>query len=120
MRTVVNACELAAEGAHALAHVLVNLRERRLVVEAAADAGLIRDDGNHEAPAVQRRDRLEAARDGPPLGDRLDELAGVLVDDAVAVDHDEAPPLCHRLKPRAARSTHLRARRRRRASARSY
>ena len=49
MRAVIDAGELAARRAHALAHVLVNLRERCLVVKPAPDARLIRDDG--DAPA---------------------------------------------------------------------
>ena len=118
VRAVVDARELAARVAHRGVHPSVNRFERLLGEQPATDARLVRDDRDAESGASQRRDRLEAARDRPPFCDRLDELAGVLVDDAVAVQDDE-PRRRVIARGRVSRRGSSRARRHRRALARS-
>src|SRR5690606_14265620 len=89
VRAVVDARELSTRRFYRRAHPHVNRRERRHGVKPAADSRLIRDDGDAYARAVQPRDRVEASRYRAPLVGRLDELVRVLVDHAVAIEHDE-------------------------------
>src|SRR5262249_26620444 len=76
-----------------LVHRAVHLRVYRVqgghVEQPAAYPRLVGRD--HDAPAVlgEPRDRVEAARDRPPLVGVLDVLVAVVIDDAVAVEDDE-------------------------------
>jgi hypothetical protein len=70
-------------------HLLVDRVQGRHVEQFARDARLVRRDHHAVAGLVQARDRFERAGDRNPLGRRLDEIRGVVVDDAVAVEDDQ-------------------------------
>ncbi len=89
VRTVEQRVDPAADQRQRPVHLLVDRVERRHVEQAAADARLVRRDDHAKARVVEPRDRLEAPRDRPPFVRRLDELGAVVVDHAVAVEHDE-------------------------------
>jgi hypothetical protein len=59
------------------------------VEEPAADARLVGRNDHAKARVVEPRDRFQASWNGPPLFRRLDEVVAVVVDHAVAVEHDE-------------------------------
>src|SRR4029453_2877947 len=89
VRAVEQGIDAPADLRERLVHLLVDRVQRRHVEQPAADPRLIRRDDDAKAGVMEACDRLEAARNRPPLVRRLDELLAVAIDDAVAVEHDQ-------------------------------
>jgi len=81
--------DTTASGYDLSLHFIVNCGQRRLAIEAAADTGLICRNRNRKASTVQPGDGIGAAIDRTPLVDRLYEVIGVMVNDAVAIENDQ-------------------------------
>jgi hypothetical protein len=72
-----------------LHHLLVDGVQRIHVEQPATDSRLIGGDHHPVTPLIEFGDGLEAAAYRFPLIRRFDELGGILVDDAVAIEDDE-------------------------------
>jgi hypothetical protein len=85
-----NRIDASADLRKRLVHSFVDRIERRDIEQPAPDARLIGCDDDAITGVVQARDCLETAGDRAPLVRRLDELIAVMVDDAVAIQNDQA------------------------------
>ena len=72
-------------------HLRVHRIERLLIEQATGQPRLVAGDRQGKSGPGQRRYRLEAARDRAPFVCVLDEVCGVVIDDAVAIENDQAP-----------------------------
>jgi hypothetical protein len=70
-------------------HLFVDAVQRIHVEQAAPDARLVGGDHHAVAALVELGDGFQTARNRLPLRRVLDELGGIEVDDAVAVEDDE-------------------------------
>ena len=89
MRTKKDCIDATADQRQRLVHLVVDGVQHRHVEQTAPDAGLIGCHHHAVAGLVQARDGFQTAGNGAPFFRVLDELLGVEVDDAVAVEDDE-------------------------------
>src|SRR5207249_2715853 len=89
MRTIENRIDAAADLRERLVHLVVDGNKHPHVEEASAEPGLIGGYDDAVTRMVESCNRLEASRNGPPFVRRLDEVLAVVIDHAIAIEHDE-------------------------------